>query len=50
MLRLVATLCPRVKVPWSVDDIGFDERGAVALDDWLRIVRAQLPEHIYPPK
>ena len=47
MVRLVATLCPRTRVPWSVGDIGFDERGAAVLDDWLRIVHGQLPDWLY---
>ncbi len=33
---------------WSVPDIGFDERGAVVLHDWLQIVQAQLLDWIYP--
>ena len=48
MVRLVATLCPRPRAPWSVGDIGFDERGAAVLDDWLQIVRGQLPDWLYP--
>ena len=46
MVRLVATLCARTRVPWSVGDIGFDKRGAavlmtgcglstVSFQDWL---------------
>lgn len=42
MVRLVATLCPRARVPWSVGDVGFDERGAAVFDDWLQIVHGQL--------
>ena len=37
MVRLVATPCRRPRVPWSVGDIGFDERGAAVLEDWLRL-------------
>ena len=48
MVRLVATLCPRTRVPWSVGDIGFDERGAAVLDDWLQIVHGQLPDWLCP--
>ncbi len=47
-VRLVATLCPQVRVAWSVSDIGFDERGAAVLHDWLQIVRAQMPDWISP--
>ena len=48
LVRLVATLCPSVRVAWSVSDVGFDERGAAVLQDWLQIVHAQLPDWIYP--
>jgi len=57
VIRLVATLAQVYegdygrqrlrRVPWSVQDISFDERGAAILADWLAIVRAQLPEHLY---
>jgi len=33
LVRLVATLCPRTRVAWSVPNIGFDERGAAVLHD-----------------
>ncbi len=48
MVRLIATLCSRTRVPWSVGDVGFDERGAAVLDDWLQIVHSQLPDWLYP--
>lgn len=48
LVRLVATLCPRVRVPWSVDEIGFDHHSAAVLADWLAIVRRQLPNALYP--
>lgn len=48
LVRLVATLCPRTQVPWSVSDIGFDERGAAVLQDWLKVVHRQLPGRLYP--
>lgn len=48
LVRLVATLCPRTRVPWSVSDIGFDERGAAVLQDWLKVVHNQLPDQVYP--
>ena len=47
LIRLVATLCPATRVPLSVDEIRFDERGAAVLADWLVIVRRQLPEWLY---
>lgn len=46
LVRLMATFCPRVRVAWSVSDIGFDERGAAVLHDWLQIVHAQLPDGV----
>jgi hypothetical protein len=48
LARLIATLSIH-KTPWSVEEIGFDERGARILLDWLAIVRAQLPEFLYDP-
>ncbi len=30
-----------------MDEIGFDERGAAVLQDWLAVVRRQLPEWLY---
>lgn len=48
MVRLVATLCPSTRVPWSVGDVEFDERGAAVLQDWLQIVHSQLPDWLYP--
>jgi hypothetical protein len=47
LVRLVATLCPMSQVPWSVSELGFDERGAAVLADWLVIVRRQLPDWLY---
>ncbi|WP_426519616.1 hypothetical protein ACPPVQ_05970 [Diaminobutyricibacter sp. McL0618] len=41
LIRLVATLGGRV--PWSVRDVSFDQRGAALLSDWLAAVHAQLP-------
>jgi hypothetical protein len=49
LVRLVATLCPSTRVAWSVSDVGFDERGAAVLRDWLQIVHAQLLDESYPP-
>ena len=49
LVRLMATLCPSTRVAWSVSDVGFDERGAAVLHDWLQIVRAQLPDWSYQP-
>lgn len=57
VIRLAATLGYLVeadfdshimrRVPWSVDDINFgDQRGARLVEDWIRIVRAQLPESL----
>jgi hypothetical protein len=43
LVRLVATLCPATRVPWSVAEIEFDERGAAVLADWLVIVRRHCP-------
>lgn len=43
LVRLVATLCPRTRVLWSVDEICFDHRGAAVLQDWLAIVRRRCP-------
>lgn len=48
LARLIATLSIH-KTPWSVEEIGFDQRGARILLDWLAIVRAQLPEFLYDP-
>ena len=48
LVGLVATLCPRTRVAWSVSDIGFDVRGAAVLHDWLQIVQAQPLDWIYP--
>jgi hypothetical protein len=48
LVRLVATLCPSTRVAWSVSDVGFDERGAAVLFDWLQIVHAQLLDESYP--
>lgn len=58
MVRLVATLANvrgedsvgggeyyryQRRVPWSVHDVsGWDDRGVAILEDWFRIVRAQL--------
>jgi len=39
LVRLVATLCPSTRLASSVSDIGFDERGAAVLHDWLQIVQ-----------
>jgi len=47
LVRLVATLCPATRVPWSVAEIEFDERGAAVLANWLALVRRQLPEWLY---
>lgn len=57
VIRLAATLGYLVegdfdnrrmrRVPWSVDDINFgDQRGADLVEDWIRIVRAQLPDSL----
>lgn len=46
VVRLVATLCPETRVPWSVADIRFDERGAAVPQDWLQIVHGQLPDGV----
>lgn len=35
--RLVATLCLSKRVRWSVDEVGFDDRGAAVLEDWLTV-------------
>jgi hypothetical protein len=48
IVRLIATLA-RAGVPWSVDDISFDQRGARILLDWMAVCRAQLPEELYDP-
>lgn len=49
LVRMVATLCPRTGVAWSASDIGFDERGAAGLHDWLQIVQASVADNwIYP--
>jgi len=48
LVPLVATLCPSTRLASSVSDIGFDERGAAVLHDWLQIVHAQLLDWIYP--
>jgi hypothetical protein len=46
VVRLVATLCLETRVPWSVADIGSDERGAAVPQDWLQIVHGQLPDRV----
>jgi hypothetical protein len=47
LVRPAATWCPTTCVPWSISDIGFDDRGAAVRDDWLKIVRGQLPDWLY---
>lgn len=49
LVRLLATLSPTVPVRWYVGDVqGIDRAGAAVLADWLAIVRAQLPDWLYP--
>lgn len=48
IVRLIATLS-REGVPWAVNDIDFDERGARILLDWMAVCRAQLSEILYDP-
>ncbi|GAB3881458.1 hypothetical protein [Terrabacter terrigena] len=52
ILRLLTTLGTgnRVAAGWRVDDIAYDDRGAAVVEDWIAVVRAQLPAlRVDPP-
>lgn len=48
IVRLIATLASK-GVPWKVQDIDYDQRGARILVDWMAVCRAQLPEQLFDP-
>lgn len=45
MLRLLTTFGtgPRCSAGWRIDDVDFDDRGAAVVEDWIKILRSQLP-------
>ena len=48
MLRLLTTLGRdvnenRCRQGWTIQDVDFDARGAAVMEDWIAVLRAQLP-------